>query len=479
MTADGYPELHLWIGGQALSGGGRSTSEVINPANGGVIGNMPHATAADLSAALESSAQAFSNWRKVGAWERAAVLMKAADLFRERRDELALAATLEVGKPLGEAAWETDFTAEQLIWHAEEAKRIYGRTIEPRAPNTRSIVSYEPIGPVAGFAPWNLPILLTTRKIAAAVAAGCSIILKPSEETPGSSLVIAKIFKDAGLPDGVLNVVTGDPEVISRTLIESPVIRKVSFTGPTPVGKLLATIAAQQVTPVTMELGGHAPVIVCNDADIEGAAYGAVFNKFLNAGASCVSPSRFYLEDGIYDEFVEKFTAATKQLKVGDPMHPDTQMGPLANSRRVDAMERHIADAVSRGARVTTGGNRIGNDGFFFEPTILADVPEEALIMNEEPFGPVAALARFSSLDDAIMRANRLPFGLGAYAFTGSLVAADKLANGIESGMLGINTYSFASAETPFGGVKQSGYGAEGGAEAIEAYLVRKLTTYG
>jgi succinate-semialdehyde dehydrogenase/glutarate-semialdehyde dehydrogenase len=478
MTTNGYPTLHQWIDGQKLSGNGREVSQVINPANGAVIGEMPHATDADLEAALESSARGFQVWRATRAWDRAAVLYKAAALMRERKNALALALTMEVGKPLWESAWEIEFTADCLVWHAEEAKRIYGRTVESRTPHGRAIVSREPIGPVAGFAPWNLPVLLTARKIAAALAAGCSMIMKPSEETPGTGLMIAEIFADAGLPAGVLNVVVGDPEVISRTLVGSQTIRKVSFTGPTHVGKMLAVMAAQNVTPVTMELGGHAPVIICDDADIDAAVQMAVPNKFLNAGASCVSPSRFILQDGIYDSFVDKFTAAAKALKVGDPMAEGTQMGPLANARRLDAMERHIKDGVERGARLTTGGNRIGNEGFFFEPTVLAEVPEDALIMNEEPFGPIAAMTRFSDLDDAIVRANRLPFGLGAYAFTASQAQAAKLADEIESGMVGINTFSIATAETPFGGVKQSGYGSENGAESVNAYLVTKFTNY-
>ncbi len=478
MASTGYTSLYQWIDGQKLSGDGRTVSDVINPATGGVIGEMPHATAADLEAALESSARGFKVWRATQAWDRAAVLYKAAEIMRARTDALALALTMEVGKPIWEAAWEVQFTADSLVWHAEEAKRIYGRTIESRSPHGRGIVSREPIGPVAGFAPWNLPVLLTARKIAAALAAGCSMIMKPSEETPGTGLMVAEIFADAGLPSGVLNVVIGDPEEISRTLIASETIRKVSFTGPTHVGKMLAGLAAQNVTPVTMELGGHAPVIVCDDADIETAVQMAVPNKYLNAGASCVSPSRFILQDGIYDNFVEKFTAASKALKVGDPMAEGTQMGPLANARRLDAMERHVKDAVAKGARVTTGGNRIGNEGFYFEPTVLADVPEDALILNEEPFGPISAMTRFSDLDDAIARANRLPFGLGAYAFTGSAAQGNKLADEIESGMVGINTFAIAAAETPFGGVKQSGYGSEGGAESVNSYLVTKFTNY-
>jgi succinate-semialdehyde dehydrogenase/glutarate-semialdehyde dehydrogenase len=473
-----YPDLYLWIGGKKISAQGRDHTEVLNPATGKLLGQMPHATEADLAAALESSSRAFKMWRSTQAWDRAAVLSRAAALMRERTQAFARAASLEVGKPIGEAAWEVTFTADNLEWHGEEAKRIYGRVIESRLPHGRALVTREPVGPVAAFAPWNLPVLLTARKIAAAIAAGCSIIMKPSEETPGTCIMLAELFADAGLPAGVLNVVLGDPAFISRTLIGSSIIRKVSFTGPTHVGKLLAELAAQHVIPVTMELGGHAPVIICDDADVDAAVSQALPNKFLNAGASCVSPSRFFVQDGVYDEFVTKFAAGSKALKVGDPLADGTQMGPLANARRLDAMELLIKDAVDRGARLVTGGKRIGNEGYFFEPTVLADVTDEARIMNEEPFGPVAALSRFNDLDTAIARANRLPFGLGAYAFTGSIAQAHKLADEIESGMIGINTFAIAAAETPFGGVKQSGYGSEAGAEAIDSYLVTKFVAY-
>lgn len=478
MNTNTYVPLYQWIDGKKLAGNGREVSPVLNPFDSSVLGELPHANAEDLQAALESTARAFQVWRKVPAWQRAAVIEKAVALLRERQPQLALALTLEVGKPLAEANMELNLTFESMIWCAEEAKRIYGRTLESRIPNGRAIVSREPIGPVAAFAPWNVPALLTGRKIAAALAAGCSMIIKPSEETPASCLMIAEAFAQAGLPDGVLNVVLGDPAFISQTLISSKVIRKVSFTGPEPVGKQLAKLAADNITAVTMELGGHAPVVVCDDADIDAAVAASVPNKFFNAGASCIAPTRFYVQDAVFDEFVSKFTAGAQAIRVGNGQNATTQMGPLANSRRLASMERLIGDAIAKGAKLATGGKRIGDTGLFWEPTVLVDVPETALIMNEEPFGPVATINRFTTLEDGIEAANRLPFGLGAYAFTRALSRANALADSIESGMVGINTYYFGMPEGPFGGVKQSGYGSENGVEGIDAYLVTKFTNY-
>ncbi|KAF1852389.1 hypothetical protein Lal_00037119 [Lupinus albus] len=478
MNSGNYIPLYQWIDGERHFGAGRETSSVLNPADGSILGEMPHATAEDLALALASTSRAFKVWRKVPAWQRAAIIEKAVSILRSRQEALALALTLEVGKPLAESNMELGLTFESMIWCAEEAKRIYGRTLEARIPNGRAIVSREPVGPVAAFAPWNVPALLTGRKIAAALAAGCSIIIKPSEETPATCLMIAEAFAEAGLPAGVLNVVLGDPAFISTTLISSKLIRKVSFTGPEPVGKHLAKLAAENITPVTMELGGHAPVVVCDDADIDAAVAASVPNKFFNAGASCIAPTRFYVQEAVFEEFVTKFTAAAKEIRVGNGQDAATQMGPLANPRRLASMQRLVSDAIEKGARLTTGGKRIGDSGLFWEPTVLVDVPESALIMNEEPFGPVATICRFSQLEDAIAAANRLPFGLGAYAFTRSLSRANALADSLESGMVGINTYYFGMPEGPFGGVKQSGYGSENGTEGIDAYLVTKFTNY-
>ncbi|BBF84175.1 ketoglutarate semialdehyde dehydrogenase [Aquitalea magnusonii] len=475
MSSTPYLPLYLWIDGQKLAGGDRAHSEVINPLNGQVLARMPHATADDLQDALSSTARGFKTWRTVPAWQRAAVIERAVAWLRERRQQLESLLTLEVGKPNAEARMEVDLTLDSMTWCAEEAKRIYGRTLEPRLPHGRAVVSHEPIGPVAAFAPWNVPALLTGRKIAAALAAGCSMVIKPSEETPATCLLIAEAFAAAGLPAGVLNVVLGDPDFISRTLLASKIIRKVSFTGPEPVGRQLAKLAAENITPITMELGGHAPVIVCDDADIEAAVAASVSNKFFNAGASCIAPTRFYVQDAVYAQFVSAFVQGAKAIKLGDGFDPETTMGPLANARRLAAMERLISDAVTRGATLETGGYRIDREGYFWAPTVLTNVPEEAEIMNQEPFGPVATISRFEKLEDAIDQANRLPFGLGAYAFTRSLARANLLADRIESGMVGINTYYFGMPEGPFGGVKQSGYGSENGIEGISAYLLTKF----
>lgn len=475
MSTQAYSDLYLWIDGKKLSGDGRSATPVINPFDGSTLGHMPHATEQDLKAALVASEQGFKVWRRVPAWQRAAVIERAVAWLRERSFQLEALLTLEVGKPIAESRMELGLTLESMSWCAEEAKRIYGRTLEPRIPHGRAVVSREPVGPVAAFAPWNVPALLTGRKIAAALAAGCSMVIKPSEETPATCLMIAEAFAAAGLPDGVLNVVLGDPDFISRTLIASKIIRKVSFTGPEPVGRQLAKLAADNITPITMELGGHAPVIVCDDADIDAAVAASVPNKFFNAGASCIAPTRFYVQDAVYDRFVSEFVKGAEAIKLGNGFDPDTRMGPLANARRLAAMQRLIEDAVARGGKLETGGKRVDGDGFFWAPTVLTHVPEDADIMNHEPFGPVATISRFTHLDDAIEQANRLPFGLGAYAFTTSLSRAHQLADRIESGMVGINTYYFGMPEGPFGGVKQSGYGSENGTEGIDAYLVTKF----
>lgn len=475
MASLSYEPLHLWISGKKLAGGGRACTEVINPSNGDVIGLMPHANADDLQAALESSEQGFKIWREVPAWERASVIERAVAWLRERRSQLEYLLTLEVGKPLAESRMEVGLTLDSMTWCAEEAKRIYGRALESRVRNGRAIVFREPVGPVAAFAPWNVPALLTGRKIAAALAAGCSMIIKPSEETPASCLFIAEAFSNAGLPDGVLNVVLGDPDLISKTLILSKIIRKVSFTGPESVGRNLAKLAAENITPITMELGGHAPVIVCDDADIDTAIALSVPNKYFNAGASCIAPTRFYVHESVYKKFVEAFVKGAESIKIGSGFDPEAQMGPLANDRRLTAMERLISDAIACGGKLETGGHRLNGSGYFWAPTVLTEVPEHAEIMNHEPFGPVATISRFTDLEEVIERANRLPYGLGAYAFTRSLERANMITDSIESGMIGINTYYFGMPEGPFGGVKQSGYGSENGIEGIDAYLVTKF----
>jgi succinate-semialdehyde dehydrogenase/glutarate-semialdehyde dehydrogenase len=397
--------------------------------------------------------------------------------MRERVDENARILTLEQGKPLPEAKMEAAAAADIIDWFAEEGRRAYGRVVPGRAEGVMQIVIKEPVGPVAAFTPWNFPINQAVRKISAALCTGCSVILKGPEDTPASCAALIRAFLDAGVPGDVISLVFGHPAEISEYLIAHPVIRKVTFTGSTPVGKQLASLAGRHMKRVTMELGGHAPAIVFKDADIKKATKLLAAAKYRNAGQVCVSPTRFLVHETLYDEFVDGFVQYSKGLKVGDGMDPQTKMGPLAHARRIEAMEGFVADAEAKGVEVRTGGKRIGNQGFFFEPTVLTNVPRDARIMNEEPFGPLAAINSFSDDEEAFEEANRLPYGLAAYAYTRSAETQTKLAARVESGMISINHHGLALPEVPFGGVKDSGYGSEGGAEAIEAYLNTKFVT--
>lgn len=469
-----YPEMRLLIGGKWLPAETRETTAILNPANEEVLGRLPRANQADLDSALDAAERGFATWRAVSPYDRAKTLRKTADLLRERADAIGRVLTLEQGKPLAEAVGEVRSSADTFEWFAEEGRRAYGRVIPARTANLRQTVLREPVGPVALFTPWNFPAALPAKKIAAALAAGCSCIVKPSEETPGTAVLMAQALMDAGLPAGVLNLVFGDPRTISTYLIAAPAIRKISFTGSTGVGKELARLAADGAKRATMELGGHAPVIVFDDIDVDRVAAMSVAGKFRNAGQVCTSPTRFFVHERIYERFATSFAEKAAQIRVGDGLLPDTRMGPCANERRLTAMEDLIRDARSKGATVTTGGTRIGNRGYFWKPTVLSEVSPDARIMNEEPFGPVAPLVPFSSFDDVVREANRLPFGLAAYAFTGSIDRAHDLTDAIETGMLGINTFEISKAETPFGGVKESGYGLEGGIEGLEPYLVTK-----
>jgi succinate-semialdehyde dehydrogenase/glutarate-semialdehyde dehydrogenase len=405
-------------------------------------------------------------------------LHKAADLVRARAEEIAKVLTQEQGKVFMEAKLEVQSAGDILDWYAGEGQRAYGRIIPARADGVRNMVIMEPIGPVAAFTPWNFPVTQAVRKIAAALAAGCSIIIKCPEETPGSPIGLVKALHDAGVPPGVLNLVYGVPAEISEYLIPHPTIRKVSFTGSVPVGKHLNALAASHMKRATMELGGHAPVLVFDDADVEGAAKLMGAFKYRNAGQVCVSPTRFFVHDKVYDNFVGKFIDIAKRTKVGDGLAPDTRMGPLANPRRVNAIEAFVADAEDKGAKVEAGGKRIGNQGNFFEPTVLTEVPENARIMSEEPFGPVAVMLRFKETDDVLDRANKLPFGLASYAFTKDAKLATKVADALESGMVTINHFGIALPETPFGGVKDSGFGHEGGSEGLQVYMQSKFVSH-
>ncbi|MBW4092706.1 MAG: NAD-dependent succinate-semialdehyde dehydrogenase [Proteobacteria bacterium] len=472
-----YPDVLLLIDGAwTQSESGRSLP-VVNPASGETNGTVAHAGRADLDRALAAADKGFHVWRRMSAYDRSKLMRKAADLLRERADSIARLMTLEQGKPLAEAKGETLAGADVIDWFAEEARRAYGRVVPARAEGIYQLVLKEPVGPVAAFTPWNFPINQVVRKLSAALAAGCSIIVKAPEETPASPAELIRCFVDAGVPAGVVNLVYGVPAEISEYLIPHPVIRKISFTGSTAIGKQLAALAGAHMKRATMELGGHAPAIVFDDADIETAVKILAPSKLRNAGQVCISPTRFLVQEPVYDAFVEQFTARIAAAKVGDGLEAGTTMGPLANPRRITAMESFIGDAVQRGATLRTGGNRIGNKGNFFEPTVLTDVPADARIMHEEPFGPVAVISRFRTFDDAVTEANRLPFGLASYAYTRSARTANAIAAAVEAGMMSINHHGLALPEVPFGGVKDSGYGSEGGLEAIEAYLNTKFVS--
>jgi succinate-semialdehyde dehydrogenase / glutarate-semialdehyde dehydrogenase len=473
-----YTSLEHYIDGNWVKASGAKSQEVINPATSKAIGELSHASRGDLDKALAAADKGFKTWRKVSSYERGKILRKAADLVRARADEIAKVLTQEQGKVFMEAKLEVQSAGDILDWYAAEGQRAYGRIIPARADGVRNMVIMEPIGPVAAFTPWNFPVTQAVRKIAAALAAGCSIIIKCPEETPGSPIGLVKALHDAGVPPGVLNLVYGVPAEISEYLIPHPSIRKVSFTGSVPVGKHLNALAASHMKRATMELGGHAPVLVFDDADVEGAAKLMGAFKYRNAGQVCVSPTRFFVHDKVYDNFVGKFIDIAKKTKVGDGMAADTRMGPLANPRRINAIEAFVADAQDKGAKVEAGGKRIGNQGNFFEPTVLTDVPESARIMSEEPFGPVAVMLRFKETDDVLDRANKLPFGLASYAFTKDAKVATKVADALESGMVTINHFGIALPETPFGGVKDSGFGHEGGSEGLQVYLQSKFVSH-
>ena len=472
-----YPNVSLHIDGAWIPAASGRTLTVVNPATGDAIGTVAHADRADLDRALEAAERGFKAWRKVSAFDRSKLMRKAANLLRERADMIARMMTMEQGKPLAEAKGETLAGADVIDWFAEEARRAYGRVIPARADGIYQLVIKEPVGPVAAFTPWNFPINQVVRKLSAALAAGCSIIVKPPEETPASPAELIRCFIDAGVPAGVINVVYGVPAEISEYLIPHPVIRKISFTGSTAVGKHLAALAGAHMKRATMELGGHAPAIVFDDADVDAASRLLAAGKFRNAGQVCISPTRLLVQEKVYGQFVDKFVGFAKAVKVGDGLEQGTAMGPLANARRITAMETFIADAQKHGATVRTGGNRIGNKGNFFEPTVLTDVPKDARVMNEEPFGPLAVIAPFGEFDEVVAEANRLPYGLASYAFTRSARTANAIAAAVESGMMTINHHGLALPEVPFGGVKDSGYGSEGGLEAIEAYLNTKFVS--
>ncbi|TPQ38001.1 MULTISPECIES: NAD-dependent succinate-semialdehyde dehydrogenase [Cupriavidus] len=472
-----YPDTLLLIDNEWREAQSGARIDVVNPATGQKIGQVASANREDLDLALDAALRGFEVWRVTSAHERCAIMRKAATFLRERADSIARVLTLEQGKPLLEARTEILGASEIVDWFANEALRVYGRIVPARNPAVQQLVLKEPVGPVAAFTPWNFPVNQVVRKLGAALATGCSFLLKAPEETPASPAALLKCFVDAGIPKGVLGLVFGSPAEISSYLIPHPVIRKITFTGSTPVGKELAALAGKHMKRVTMELGGHAPVIVAEDADVELAVKSIGAAKFRNAGQVCISPTRILVHTSIKAAFERAFVAHAEGLKVGDGLVEGSTIGALANDRRLMAMTKIVGDAKEKGARLAFGGTRIGTKGNFFTPTVLTDVPLDADIFNEEPFGPIVGIRGFETLDEAISEANRLPFGLAAYAFTRSFKNVQELSRQLEVGMLWVNQPATPSAELPFGGVKDSGYGSEGGPEALEAYLITKAVS--
>lgn len=470
-------EANLYIAGRWREGGNKVSSPVLDPSTERTIGEYSHASPSDLEEACHAAEAGYRQWHAVSAFDRATILRKAASLLRDRSEEIARIITLEHGKPLPDAILETISSADAIEWFADEGRRAYGRTIPSRSPDVLQLTIKQGVGPVAAFSPWNFPVAAATRKIAGALAAGCSIILKGPEETPGSCVALVQLFEAAGVPAGVLNLVFGVPHEISEYLIPHPRIRKISFTGSTVVGKRLAALAGQHMKRATMELGGHSPVIVCPDADVNHAARLLAASKYRNAGQICSIPTRFLVHEKIFDNFLTTFSGFAKSVKVGNGFEPDVKMGPLAHSRRLDAMESLVSDAVSKGAELVQGGRRLGNQGYFFEPTVLANAPVSAIAQNEEPFGPIALINSYSDLEGAIAESNRLDYALAAYAFTNDAQTIVQLNDRIESGMISINHVGLNLVETPFGGIKDSGHGSEGGIEGLESYMAWKFTT--
>lgn len=475
VSNDLYPELQLFIDGEWISRGNRHSEQVLNPATGEVLGDLPHATTADLDRALAAAERGFKVWSGFLPEKRGEILRKAAAILTQRGDQVTRVATLESGKPLAQSRIELHMSTEVLEWYAEEGRRAYGRVLAQRQPGSRMLVIRQPIGPVAAFTPWNFPQGNPARKLGAALGAGCSCVIKPAEDTPASALLMAKALQEAGVPDGVFNVVFGNPAEVCPYILRSKIIRKLTFTGSIPVGKELVKIAAENMIRTTMELGGHAPVLVFDDVNLESVLDMSVTAKFRNAGQVCVSPTRFYVHESLYAKFVEGFTARVKAMKIGNPLDESNHMGPLIHARRREAIAALVGDAVAEGATLNTGGEAIEGPGFFYQPTVLSDVPDSARIMNDEPFGPVAVINPFSSYDEVMAKANRLPYGLAAFAFTDSAKRVKLIGEQLEAGMIGINSFAISVPESPFGGIKESGHGSEEGIEGLDACLITKF----
>ena len=476
-----YNKFGQFIDGKWQASSNNETYDVINPATEEVIGKASKASREDVQKALKSAEKGLKIWRDTSPWKRSYIIRKIADTMREKQDVLAKWMTLEVGKPLAEGIGEVGGAADIFEWNAEETKRIYGQTVESRFPDTRVHVYYQPVGVVAALIPWNFPLILASRKISTALAAGCSVICKPDVITPGTVMELVNICKEAGVPDGVVNLLSGDPAEISEQLLESDIVKKVSITGSTRVGKIILKKAADKVQRVTMELSGHSPFIVFEDSDIDKVADMAVTAKFRNNGQVCISPNRFYIQESKKEEFISKFIERTKKLKIGNGMDEGVQLGPLTTDKRLAEIEQLVETTKNEGAKVLLGGKRPAgfNKGYFYEPTVFDDIKDDFTIMTQEPFGPLVPMLSFKTFDEVIERANNNDLGLCSYIYTNSMEKAHRASELIESGCVAVNTAAVAIAEAPFGGIKQTGYGREGGSMAIKDYLNVKYTHMG
>jgi succinate-semialdehyde dehydrogenase/glutarate-semialdehyde dehydrogenase len=477
MPANSHSRTEILIGSKWIGPDARETIPVVNPANGQELGLVPCVTPDDLAEACAVADAAFSQWKARSALDRSAILRRFADLLRANEETIGRNITLDQGKPIGEARAEVRSAADYVDWHAEEGRRIYGRIIPARLPGVQQQVVREPVGVCLAISPWNFPLSQAIRKVANALASGCTLILKGPSEAPSGVMAIARYLQEAGLPDGCLNVVWGNPSLISETLIAAPAVRKISFTGSVPVGKHLAALAGKHMKRATMELGGHAPVLVFDDANADAAAKALTANKLRNAGQVCIAPTRFYVQERVYDRFTSALVDSFEKITVGDGLNPANRMGPLCHPGRVTAMETMLADARAGGATVLAGGNRVGNEGYFYAPTIVETPEDKIALMREEPFGPVAVVSRFREVEEGIARANGLAFGLASYVFTNSLERADHAAAQLRAGMVSINHFGLALAETPFGGINDSGYGSEGGSESFDGYMNTKFVS--
>ncbi|MEI7949954.1 MAG: NAD-dependent succinate-semialdehyde dehydrogenase [Gammaproteobacteria bacterium] len=474
-TPNLYPELQLFIDGEWISKGDRKSELVLNPATGEVLGELPHATTADLDRALASSQKGFKAWSSMLPEKRGEILRKAADLLKQRGDQVTKVASMESGKVIAQSRIELHMATEVLEWYAEEGRRTYGRVLTQRQAGSRMLVMRQPIGPVAAFTPWNFPQGNPARKLGAALGAGCSCILKAAEDTPASAILMVKALQEAGVPDGAINLVYGVPGEVCPYILRSGVVRALTFTGSVPIGKELMKICAERMIRTTMELGGHAPVLVFDDVNLEHVLDLCVTAKYRNGGQVCVSPTRYYVHAALYRTFVEGFTARVNKMKIGNQLDESNNMGPLIHARRREAVDALIHDAVKHGATLNTGGEAIAGPGYFYKPTVLSDIPDSARIMNEEPFGPVACINSFTDFDEVIAKANRLPFGLAAFAFTDSGKRLKLLGEQLEAGMIGLNSFAISVPESPFGGIKESGHGSEEGTEGFDACLITKF----